>query len=123
MSIEAAYRTLFTAALIVLAILIILALIRSVLGPRITDRILCINMIGTMVISSIVIFSSLLGEGYLLDVALIYAMISFVSVLVLASVYVPIREKRANLFNRKDTASAAKAANADSTAKKGGAKR
>lgn len=96
MSIDTAYRLLYTAALIVFAVLIGFVLIRSVFGPRITDRILCINMIGSMVISCIVILSFLLSEGYLLDVALIYAMISFVSVLVLASVYVPIRKKRAN---------------------------
>ena len=100
MSIESAYQMLFTAALIFLAVLIGLILIRSVIGPRITDRILCINMIGTMVICSIVIFSFLLEEGYLLDVALIYAMISFVAILVLASVYIPVRERRANRLRR-----------------------
>ena len=87
MSVETAYQYLFLTALIVLGILMGLVLIRSIIGPRITDRILCINMIGTLVICSVTILSRLLNEGYLVDIALIYAMISLLTVLILASVY------------------------------------
>lgn len=87
MSVETAYQYLFLTALIILGILMGLVLIRSIIGPRITDRILCINMIGTLVICSVTILSRLLNEGYLMDIALIYAMISLLTVLVLASVY------------------------------------
>ncbi len=86
---EGAYHVLFTGALLVFTVLIGVMLARSVIGPRITDRILSINMIGTMVICCIVILSQLLGEDYLADVALIYALISFVSVLIFATVYIP----------------------------------
>ncbi|HUM83545.1 MAG TPA: monovalent cation/H+ antiporter complex subunit F [Lachnospiraceae bacterium] len=89
MTVADAYRLLYSAALTVFAVLIGAMLVRSIIGPRITDRILSVNMIGTMVISCIVILSRLLHESYLADVALIYTMISFVSVLVLASVYIP----------------------------------
>ncbi len=89
MSIEKAYSLLFSSALIVFGIFVGLMLIRSIIGPRITDRIMCINVIGTMVICCIIILSGLLGEGYLLDVALIYAMISFIAVLMLATTYIP----------------------------------
>ncbi len=95
MSIETAYQIIFSAALIWFAILILAMLIRSIIGPRITDRILSINMIGTMVICCITILSRLLNESYLNDVALIYAMISFISVLILATVYIPNRNHRA----------------------------
>ena len=88
-SIENAYRILFSAALIWFSILILAMLIRSIIGPRITDRLLAINMIGTMVICCIAILSRMLKESYLTDVALIYAMISFISVLILASTYIP----------------------------------
>ncbi len=89
MTVENAYRLLYSAVLTVFSILIFAMLIRSVIGPRITDRILSVNMIGTMVISCIAVLSRLLEENYLVDVALIYTMISFVSVLVLALVYIP----------------------------------
>ena len=72
-----------------LILLIGAMVIRSIIGPRSTDRIMSVNMLGTMTISSIAILSLLLDEGYLADVALIYAMISFISVLILASTYIP----------------------------------
>ncbi len=88
MSIATAYQYLYLSALIVLGILIGVVLVRSIIGPRITDRILCINMIGTLVICSIAILSQRQKEGYLVDISLIYAMISFLTVLILASVYI-----------------------------------
>ena len=94
MTVDAAYQILYIAVLLVLAVLIGAMLIRSVIGPRITDRILAVNMLGTMVICSIAILSRMLGEGYLVDVALIYAMISFVAVLILATTYLPANPER-----------------------------
>ena len=78
---------LLTGAVMVLAVLIILSLIRSVRGPRIADRIIAVNMIGTMVILILAILSVYLEESYLVDVCLIYAMISFLGVVVLCKVY------------------------------------
>ena len=94
MSVSQAYHILFSAALIWFAVLLLAMLIRAIAGPRITDRILSINMIGTMVICCIAILSRLLDETYLVDVALIYAMISFISVLILAMIYIPNRQSR-----------------------------
>lgn len=83
----AAYETLAVVVISCLAILIVACLIRSVLGPRVTDRIVAVNSIGTMTIVIIAILSVLLEEAYLLDVCLIYAMISFVAVIVLSKIY------------------------------------
>ena len=88
MTVELAYQYLFTGALMILAVLIGIILVRSIIGPRIIDRILCINMIGTLVICSIAILSQMLKESYLTDIAIIYAMLSFLTVLILASVYI-----------------------------------
>ena len=88
MTVEQAYDILFTLALIWLAVLIGITLFRSVKGPLVTDRLIAVNMICTMTIASILIFTVLLAEDYLADVALIYAMISFVSVIIFASVYI-----------------------------------
>ena len=88
MTVETAYQYLYLGALIALGILMGFVLIRSIIGPRITDRILCINMIGTLVICSLAILSQRQSEGYLIDIALIYAMISFLSVLILARTYI-----------------------------------
>ena len=82
-----------TLKLVVLILLIGAMVIRSIIGPRSTDRIMSVNMLGTMTICSIAVLSVLLDEGYLADVAMIYAMISFVAVLMMASMFVPSKPK------------------------------
>lgn len=83
---EQAYHILFMAVLIVLAILLMLCLVRAIIGPRIADRIVSVNMMGTMVIVMIGVLALMLGEGYLADICIIYAMISFLAVIVLTKV-------------------------------------
>ena len=82
-----AYEYLATGIISMIALLIVACLIRSVKGPRVTDRIVAVNSIGTMTIVIIALFSVLLNEAYLLDVCLIYAMISFTAVIVLTKIY------------------------------------
>lgn len=81
------YEWLFYPVLVVLAIMIILCLVRAIIGPRIADRLVAVNMIGTMVMTSISILAVIMEEGYLVDICLIYAMISFLAVVVLTRVY------------------------------------
>lgn len=84
---DQAYHIFFTAMLIVLAVLLILCLIRAIIGPRVADRIVSVNMMGTMVIVIIAVLALMLGEGYLADICVIYALISFLAVIVLTKVY------------------------------------
>lgn len=90
MQIAQAYQMLWTGALIVLAVLTLACLIRSVIGPRIADRIVSINMISTMSLAMIAILTRVLGESYLADVALIYALLGFLAVVVLCKVFMGI---------------------------------
>lgn len=87
MALMQAYSGVFTVALIILALLAILCLVRAVIGPTIADRLVAVNMLGTMVMVIISILAIRMGEGYLVDICLIYAMISFLSVVVLTKVY------------------------------------
>ena len=107
MTVETAYQYLYGGALIVFLILIGAMVVRSIIGPRSTDRIMSVNMLGTMTISSIAILSFILNEEYLADVALIYAMISFVAVLMMASMFVPSKPKAPVLDRDKDMETAA----------------
>ena len=84
---EQAYYVFFSAVLIILAILVVLCLIRAVIGPRVADRIVAVNMMGTMVIVMIAVLAIMMGEGYLVDICIIYALISFLAVIVLTKVY------------------------------------
>jgi multicomponent Na+:H+ antiporter subunit F len=65
-----------------LAILITmgLALGRALLGPTVYDRILAVNMFGTKTVLLIAVFAFLSDRHDILDIALVYALINFISV-------------------------------------------
>ena len=81
------YSGFFYGVLSLLALMLVLCLIRAVKGPRIADRLVAVNMIGTMVMVMIAILALVKDQGYLVDICLIYAMISFLSVVVLTRIY------------------------------------
>lgn len=89
-----------TAVLIVLGILCFFCLIRSLKGPRLADRIVAVNMIGTMTMMSIAVLTVKLKEEVLADVALIYAMISFLAVVVVAKVYLGVHREKLEMENK-----------------------
>lgn len=101
-NLDQAYEVVLVAALIFLALMVILCLIRAIIGPRVADRILATNMMGTMVMVIIAILAVLLHEGYLVDICLIYAMISFLSVIVLTKVYMGVYIQRKQKEEKKD---------------------
>ena len=73
--------------LAVQGVLLLLCLIRSIIGPRITDRIVAVNMVGTNAIAAIAVLAVKLRESYVADICLIYAMVSFLAVILLTKVY------------------------------------
>ncbi|MCM1090724.1 MAG: cation:proton antiporter [Butyrivibrio sp.] len=89
-----AQRGIFLVMMVVLALLFFVCLVRAVMGPRVADRLVAVNMVGTMVMVMIAVLSMYLGEDYLLDICLIYAMVSFLAVIVLTKVYIGIYEEQ-----------------------------
>ena len=75
-------------SLIILIFCMIFSFIRSLKGPKIADRILAINMIGTQVIIIICVIAILFNEIGLVDVAMIYALFSFLAVVLFSRVFV-----------------------------------
>lgn len=94
MNLQSAYSLLYTAVLCVLTVLLVLSFIRAVKGPSIADRVVAVNMMGTQIIAMIAVVGLMISEGYLADVALIYAMISFLAVVVLSKVYMGVYLER-----------------------------
>ncbi len=94
---ELLYHFVFITLLILLSFMLLVCLIRAVKGPRVADRLMAVNMMGTMVMVMISILALMLKEGYLMDICLIYAMISFLSVVVFSKVYIGIYEERKNM--------------------------
>ena len=84
---------LLTGTLIILAMLMLALMPKVVRGPRFTDRIVAINAINTMITASICLLSRLHRAGYLLDVALIYALLGFTATTLLTRLLAADRRK------------------------------
>lgn len=68
----------FAAATVALIVAIALALSRALLGPTIFDRILAVNVVGSKTVLLLAVLGFLMGRPEFLDIALVYALISFV---------------------------------------------
>lgn len=71
-----------TVAAVAILAAMALALARAVAGPTIFDRILAVNVFATKTVLLIAVLGFLLGQpAFLLDIALTYALINFISVI------------------------------------------
>ena len=91
---QSAYNGVFTVALVVLGLLLFVCLFRAVRGPKTADRVISINMTGTIVLMMILLLSQRMREGYLVDIALIYALLSFLAVVLLVRIFIALNRKR-----------------------------
>lgn len=73
-------------ALVTLVILILLALIFAIRSHRFTEKIVAANMIGSLTMNIVVILAIYLGQSYILDIGIVIASLSFLSVIVLCRV-------------------------------------
>jgi len=69
----------FLAAVIAILVTMVLALIRAFRGPSVYDRMLAANMFGTKTVLLIAVGGYALDWPSFVDVALLYAMVNFVS--------------------------------------------
>lgn len=97
------YHYIYITILLILAVMLFACLARAIKGPRIADRLVSVNMMGTMVMVMIAVLALMLDAGYLVDVCLVYAMISFLSVVVLSKVYIGIYEEKRYKSENPDT--------------------
>ena len=70
--------------LIALLISIAMAIIRVIKGPTAPDRIVGLDTINTIVIVGMVVFGTAFNEIIYIDVAIVYALLSFISTLFIA---------------------------------------
>ncbi|SHH62919.1 monovalent cation/H+ antiporter complex subunit F [Clostridium grantii] len=69
---------------IFLAVTILLCMYRAVKGPSVEDILVAVNVVGTKTIVLILIASFIMNETYFVDVALVYALISFIASVVIS---------------------------------------
>ena len=68
-----------TATTIAIVVAMLIALVRAFLGPTIYDRVLALNMFGTITVLFICLFGFMTGRPDFLDIALVYALINFIA--------------------------------------------
>lgn len=69
------------AATMAILIVMSLAIMRGVIGPTLYDRILAFNMFGTKTVLLISLLGFVMGRPEFLDIAIVYALINFISVI------------------------------------------
>jgi len=77
-------NTTFLLVVIALVLCIVLALIRVFRGPTAPDRAVGVDTINTMVIVGMVAYGAAFQEIIYIDVAIVYALLSFISTLFIA---------------------------------------
>lgn len=70
--------TMFGAAAAAILISMLLVLVRAFRGPTVFDRILAVNSLGTLTVLLIAVHGYMAGRPEFLDLALVYAFISFI---------------------------------------------
>ena len=86
-------KIILTIVLAALAILIFFSLIIAIKGPRRADRIMAINIIGSFSTAALAVLAIYLNESWLLDICLVYCLISFLAVVILTKISIINKEK------------------------------
>ena len=68
----------FGAACLGVVVVMALVLARALMGPTIFDRILAVNLFGTLTVVLIALLGFLIERPEFLDIALVYALINFI---------------------------------------------
>ena len=71
----------YLAAVAAILVVMILAVVRALLGPTLYDRILAVNMFGTKTVLLIAVLGMVAGRFDFIDIALVYALINFISII------------------------------------------
>ena len=67
-----------------LTVLMVFAAVRLVLGPTAPDRVIALDTVNTLVIASMILLGVVFQEVIIVDVAIVYGLLSFVSTLYIA---------------------------------------
>jgi multicomponent Na+:H+ antiporter subunit F len=68
----------FGAASIAILVIMAMALARALMGPSVFDRILAVNLFGTLTVVLIALLGFLIDRPEFLDISLVYALINFI---------------------------------------------
>ena len=67
-----------------LAVLLLASMVRIVLGPTVWDRLLGMNLVTSKIVMAIAVLAVLMERTFLVDVAIVYALLGFVASVLIA---------------------------------------
>ena len=74
-------------AMISCAVCLVMALIRTALGPTAIHRVLAVNAIGTLIILGISLHGFVMGRPEFVDIALLYAILNFIGTFAVLKIF------------------------------------
>lgn len=82
----------FLVPAIALLLFMLISLLRLILGPTIPDRVVALDTINTLIIAGMILFGAAYEEVIYIDVAIVYALLSYIATLYIAK-YIERRAK------------------------------
>ncbi|RLG69758.1 MAG: cation:proton antiporter [Candidatus Iainarchaeum archaeon] len=67
----------FIVAAVLLFLTILISIVRLVLGPSIADRVISVDTANTVAISALIVLAAAYKQAMFIDIAIVYAMLSF----------------------------------------------
>lgn len=92
--IEQAYSILFSVVLVCLGIAAFITLIRTITGKTLINRFIGTNILSTITLIAICVLAILFKEAYLPDIAIVFALLSCIAVMLLCKIYINLFEKK-----------------------------
>jgi multicomponent Na+:H+ antiporter subunit F len=74
-------------AMITLGTAVLMAIIRTALGPTAFDRVLAVNSIGTLVILGIALHGFIMGRPEFVDISILYAILNFIGTIAILKLF------------------------------------
>jgi len=74
-------------AMIACAVCLVLALVRTALGPTAFDRVLAVNAMGTLIILGISLHGFVMGRPEFVDISLLYAILNFIGTFAVLKIF------------------------------------
>ncbi len=74
----------WTLCFLVVLLAVLLATLRAVLGPTVSDRLVAVDALTTITVALMVMLGVIYGREIYLDVALVYSVLAFMGVLIVA---------------------------------------
>jgi len=81
---EPLFNVLLRYAVYAIIALVALSIVYALKGPSIWDRLLALNLISAKIIMVIILFSSIEGITFMLDIAILYALFGFMGTIFIA---------------------------------------